>query len=410
MGRIVVNKHFDNKSQITPDKFVNKGEIIISNQVGYEGIFIINKNGEKIYIGPSSGSSSVANDYKDYVINYVTEELKDYFTAEETINWVNENVSASDEQIQNVVEKELTDVLSSYPTTNEVNNMLNDYSTTEYVSNMLSAYATTDVVNEMLNEYITTDEANDILNAYPTIEEVRNISREEVGKIVNGASASYDTLKEVSDWILNDETGAASMANEIATLKAQLNALILKDAKATASISPSTIEKGVERQVTITGNISPTTLKPYTVSIFKSGEEKATATDSSVSYQDTVSTSTSYVIKAIYNDITYTATTTVNAYNKTYYGFGSDYEYILSNGRSKVTSNAKGTYVDTANTNGVYYFILVPNGVTAPTTFVMGGAPFNMNKTTEVIDGISYTVLKSGSIFNNGGEVNITAS
>ena len=27
MGKIVVNKHFDNKAQITPDKFVNKGDI-----------------------------------------------------------------------------------------------------------------------------------------------------------------------------------------------------------------------------------------------------------------------------------------------------------------------------------------------------------------------------------------------
>ena len=47
MGKIVVNKHFDNKAQITPDKFVNKGELIISNQVGYEGIFIKNNNQEK---------------------------------------------------------------------------------------------------------------------------------------------------------------------------------------------------------------------------------------------------------------------------------------------------------------------------------------------------------------------------
>ena len=46
MGRIVVNKHFDVKSNITPESFAHKGEIIISNQVGFEGIFIKNNNGE----------------------------------------------------------------------------------------------------------------------------------------------------------------------------------------------------------------------------------------------------------------------------------------------------------------------------------------------------------------------------
>ena len=410
MGRIVVNKHFDNISQITNDKFVNKGEIIVSNQVGYEGIFIINKNGEKIYIGPYSGSSSVANDYKDYVINYVTEELKDYFTAEETINWVNENVSTSDKQIQNVVEKEIEEALSSYPTTDDVNDILKDYSTTEYVSNLLGDFCTENYVDEKLSIYPTTEEVSSMLSDCPTLEEVRNISREEVNKIVNGADASYDTLKEISDWILNDETGAASMVNEISALKAQLNALILKDAKATASVSPNIIEKGVESQVTVIGNISPTTLKPYTVSIFKNNEEKATASNNSVSFQDRVNTTTSYDIKATYNDVTYTTTTRVNAYNRTYYGFGIDYNAVISNGNSKVTSSAKGAYADVANDNGVYYFILVPEGVTAPTTFVMGGAPFNMNKSTEILNGIKYTVLKSGSIFNNGGEVNITAS
>lgn len=46
MGKIVVNKHFDVKSNITPESFAHKGEIIISNQVGFEGIFIKNNNGE----------------------------------------------------------------------------------------------------------------------------------------------------------------------------------------------------------------------------------------------------------------------------------------------------------------------------------------------------------------------------
>ena len=41
----------------------------------------------------------------------------------------------------------------------------------------------------------------------------------EVAKIVAGADAKFDTLKEIADWISNDTTGAASMANAINALE-----------------------------------------------------------------------------------------------------------------------------------------------------------------------------------------------
>jgi hypothetical protein len=33
-----------------------------------------------------------------------------------------------------------------------------------------------------------------------------------------------------------------------------------------------------------------------------------------------------------------------------------------------------------------------------------------MNSTNETINGVNYTIFKSGSIFNNGGDIDITAS
>lgn len=41
----------------------------------------------------------------------------------------------------------------------------------------------------------------------------------EVAKVVAGADVSFDTLKEIADWIVNDTTGAAGMANDIAALE-----------------------------------------------------------------------------------------------------------------------------------------------------------------------------------------------
>ena len=44
----------------------------------------------------------------------------------------------------------------------------------------------------------------------------------EVTKVIAGADAKFDTLKEIADWILNDTTGAADMANDIAALEAKM--------------------------------------------------------------------------------------------------------------------------------------------------------------------------------------------
>ena len=42
---------------------------------------------------------------------------------------------------------------------------------------------------------------------------------EGIASVVAGADASFDTLKEIADWIVNDTTGAASMANKINALE-----------------------------------------------------------------------------------------------------------------------------------------------------------------------------------------------
>lgn len=45
------------------------------------------------------------------------------------------------------------------------------------------------------------------------------IAAAEVAKVVAEAPESYDTLKEIADWIANDTTGAAQMANDITELQ-----------------------------------------------------------------------------------------------------------------------------------------------------------------------------------------------
>lgn len=449
MGRIVVNKHFDVKSNITPESFAHKGEIIISNQVGFEGIFIKNNNGEIFYIAPTEGTGAdVPLEYKEYIETFVNGRLEGYITQDE-FNELIKNVQIDPAQVRVIANEEITSALTVYSTTEEVNSAiaqaisdlnipsLEGYATEQFVISKiaeakleggdvdLTGYATEAWVNEQgfLTEHQDISGKQNVIEDLESIrsgaslgatalqeiptEEIRKIAVDEVVKIVNSADSRYDTLKEISDWILNDTTGAASMANDIQSLKAQLNALTL-GAKASASISKSSIYVGEENSITVTGRMEPNTLTPCTVSIYKGSDLMASADTSVVSYTELLTGTTSYNIKAVYNGTTYTASTRVNAYYPTYYGFGVEYSDVLSN--KNLLSSAKRTYTDTANADGVYYYILVPDGVSKPSLFTMGGAPFNMGSTNETINGVNYTVFKSGSVFNNGGSVNIVAA
>lgn len=428
MGRIVVNKHFDVKSNITPESFAHKGEIIISNEVGFEGIFIKNNNGEIFYIAPTEGAGAdVPLEYKEYIESFVNGRLEGYVTQEE-FNELIKNIQIDPEQVRVIANEEITSALAVYSTTEEVNAAieqaissisipsLEGYATEQFVTSKiaeaklegsdvdLTGYATKDDIKDFVTSGWV--ESQGFLTEIPT-DSIKQISAEEVAKIVNSADTKYDTLKEISDWILSDTTGAASMANDIQSLKAQLNALTL-GAKASASISKSSIYVGEENNITVTGRMEPNTLTPCTVSIYKGSDLMASADASVVSYTELLTGTTSYNIKAVYNGTTYTASTRVNAYYPTYYGFGVEYSDVLSN--KNLLSSAKRTYTDAANADGVYYYILVPDGVSKPSSFTMGGAPFNMGSTNETINGVNYTVFKSGSVFNNGGSVNIVAA
>ena len=74
------------------------------------------------------------------------------------------------------------------------------------------------------------------------------IAATKVAEIVANADADFDTLKEIADWILNDTTGAADMANDIAALQAQM--VGIEDtvvAKIAAEIAAALKVEGVDK-------------------------------------------------------------------------------------------------------------------------------------------------------------------
>lgn len=81
-------------------------------------------------------------------------------------------------------------------------------------------------------EGIATDEALqtlqtalDTLIADDTNKSARAISAEEVAKIVAGADESFDTLKEIADWISTHKSDATAMNSAITTLEAILDGI-----------------------------------------------------------------------------------------------------------------------------------------------------------------------------------------
>ena len=171
MARIVVNKHFDNSANITADKFVNKGELVISNEPGYEGLYILNKNGEVIKIGQYSGGTSEGGNLSEDVKAFLK---KYYMTSAQTVDYVEEfsgNVVTALENFSGGSQSDWNETDAEKPS---------------YIQNK---------------------------------PDIQAISAEEVAKIVANAPEQFDTLKEIADWIENDTTGAAAMANDIKALK-----------------------------------------------------------------------------------------------------------------------------------------------------------------------------------------------
>ena len=96
-----------------------------------------------------------------------------------------------------------------------------------YVNKKTEGIATDAALSELQETVNNHTDAIDLLNSdAETVGSVANtattIAAAKVAEIVANADADFDTLKEIADWILNDTSGAADMANDIAALEAKM--------------------------------------------------------------------------------------------------------------------------------------------------------------------------------------------
>ena len=136
------------------------------------------------------------------------------------------------------VKKKVEDITS----TGGEPNVQSDWNTTDtesdsYIKNKpnLDVYATKDELSETkddidsaisdLADVYAPKDAFETLVGEDVDKSARDIAAEEVARVVANADKDFDTLKEIADWIKNDVTGAANMANDIAALKQEDTAI-----------------------------------------------------------------------------------------------------------------------------------------------------------------------------------------
>ena len=235
--RIINNKHYSDSTLITRDKFLSDGEIVISNEYGFEGIYILNTNGDVVRIGYKSGGSSGSTDSGGTEEFATTEFVRNYLKAQAYMT------SAKTAEMLSVLETALSALNADYQTHKAQNiidiNTLNDridnivipspssggsgYDPTVVaeinarisdLSGATEAHAAQNVVDfQSLNDRI--DALSDLIVEPVTDEHISELAALEVAKIVASAETSFETLQEIANWISNDPTRAAQLINRI---------------------------------------------------------------------------------------------------------------------------------------------------------------------------------------------------
>ena len=227
----------------------------------------------------------------------------------------------------------------------------------------------------------------------------------------SGGNVSDEQLLAIYTAINAEKARAEEVEN---SLQAQIMAINL-GAKVTISLSPSVVYKETSTSVVITANMSGVTPATLKLTDANGSELGSVSNKSSVSATKTYSLSADMKFNAVaeYSGAQFKGSGTLYARYPIYAGFGVSAAAVAVDANKKsARTSAAGTYSATlSNATGTQnYYILVPNDISALSSFSMGGAPFVMNSSVEKINEIDYKVYKSGGAYGNGASVNIVAS
>lgn len=295
----------------------------------------------------------------------------------------------------------------------EINKTFNEYTgltntnisdlsgNTETAINTLSGN-TVDAINDL--EERTAQEIDELASAVTMDIEVVSANTTEQ---IQTLSANTENLVQTTVSAITSSINQMANASDVRLKNIELW-LISKDAELNPYISKTVIEKGKNNSITISGN---TNTGDCILRIKEGNTLLVSSTTKEITYTTTINDAVTYNISLEFNNsIIRSINKSCSAYNYILYGFGKTENDITTKLGSLVSSGSR-TYSGTCSQNQTYFYILIPNGVTVPTSFTMGGAPYVMNKTSGIkIGDITYTVIKSGAIYNTGAKLKIIAS
>lgn len=202
-----------------------------------------------------------------------------------------------------------------------------------------------------------------------------------------------------------------AVSDELDTIDSKISALA-SGTNVTLSLSPNVIYKGSAQTIALTGRMNGGT--PTKMELLDGSTILQTTTSSpitkNVSVNITDNTKT-FGVRGEVNGITLNGSATLNARYPIYYGFGENAAAVATDAnRYDPTTTAAHVYEKTASTNGQHFYILVPNDISALSSFTMGGTPFVMTSSTQTINDITYKVYTSGNVYNSGTTITVTAS
>jgi hypothetical protein len=249
-----------------------------------------------------------------------------------------------------------------------------------------------------------------IETAFSEVDEMINAA---ISEIIGTAPESLNTLQDIANWINNDVSGAAAMADKIILLQDQVLALS-SGLKVSVSANPTSIYRGVDSSVSITvklsdnsGNIIAEKLKAE----INGNVQEATNVSSKVFTFSVNSSSSTVKVIAVseYNGLVLNATTNITTCYPTYVGAGKTVNDVFEvNACKKKLTTSRTTYTITTTEDGQYFYLIVPNsGTTKPSSvksFSMGGTPFKLDENvSQTLSG--YTIYKSAYSYSKGTEL-----
>lgn len=231
--RILNNKHYSDYSLITRDKFKSMGEIVISNEYGFEGIYILNTNGDVVKIGNRSGQSGSGSTESGSTEYIDAEFLRNYLRAQGYMT------SAQTAGVVSALETALS-LLDGRVTAleNETPYIPPTSGGGEYDPAVINALngridALSSATEEHIGQSITDfQELNDRIDALSgltaqilTREEVEDIVTEKIAFLVSSADSMFNVLREIAEWVESDTTGSAALINDVGQLKSDVSGL-----------------------------------------------------------------------------------------------------------------------------------------------------------------------------------------